>query len=144
MLHFLTSSCIQLFSPNYTLPSVSCCRRKGPCTHLETLVQRTSKCSRTPTLWTSGFMAGAREMNEWGHMRLKGSFSTGKKIINIALLLVLKGSVKSLSVSITDTVSYFLWHEVSSSMLIALSFTNTFKLVLRFSCTSNVSFSNHL
>lgn len=104
-------------------------------------MQRTSKCSRTPTLWTSGFMAGAREMNEWGHMRLKGSFSKGKKIINIAL--VLKGSVKSLSVSITDTMSYFLWHEVSS-MLIALSFTNTFKLVLRFSCTSNISFSNHL
>lgn len=92
-------------------------------------MQRTSKCSRTPTLWTSGFMAGAREMNEWGHMRLKGSFSKGKKIINIALLLVLKGSVKSLSVSITDTMSYFLWHEVSS-MLIALSFTNTFKLLI--------------
>lgn len=106
-------------------------------------MQRTSKCSRTPTLWTSGFMTGAREMNEWGHMRLKGSFSKGKKIINIALLLVLKGSVKSLSVSITDTMSYFLCHEVSS-MLIALSFTNTFKLVLRFCCTSNVSFSNHL
>lgn len=122
-----SSSCIQLFSPNYTLPSVSCCRRKGPCTHLETL----QNAQEHPL---SGLLIhGGRSWDEWmGPCEAKGFIFKGEKNNKYSSTSSFEGFSK------ISFCQHYRYHELlfmawSEQQLIALSFTNTFKLVLNHS-----------